>query len=103
MKGAWCFSRGYVIGRSSWGRRGLVIATAVEVHPGFVGCLTLEITGRMKGARRFSSGHDHASGRLRGCDKERVLADLLQLWFGEIWGIRVENAGHMLEVGIAVQ
>jgi dCTP deaminase len=35
---------GYVLGRSSWGRRGLVIATAVGVHPGFVGCLTLEIS-----------------------------------------------------------
>jgi dCTP deaminase len=34
---------GYVIGKSSWGRRGLVIATAVGVHPGFAGCLTLEI------------------------------------------------------------
>ena len=35
---------GYVQGRSSWGRRGLVIATAVGVHSGFSGCLTLEIT-----------------------------------------------------------
>src|SRR6185295_230400 len=35
---------GYVIGRSSWGRRGLIIATAVGVHPGFTGCLTLELT-----------------------------------------------------------
>lgn len=35
---------GYVIGKSSWGRRGLVIATAVGVHPGFAGCLTLEIS-----------------------------------------------------------
>lgn len=35
---------GYVVGKSSWGRRGLVIATAVGVHPGFAGCLTLEIT-----------------------------------------------------------
>jgi dCTP deaminase len=35
---------GYVIGRSSWGRRGLIIATAVGVHPNFVGCLTLELT-----------------------------------------------------------
>jgi dCTP deaminase len=33
----------YVIGRSSWGRRGLVIATATGVHPGFKGCLTLEL------------------------------------------------------------
>jgi len=34
----------YVIGRSSWGRRGLIIATAAGVHPGFTGCLTLELT-----------------------------------------------------------
>ena len=35
---------GYVIGKSSWGRRGLIIATAVGVHPNFTGCLTLELT-----------------------------------------------------------
>lgn len=35
---------GYVVGKSSWGRRGLVIATAIGVHPGFAACLTLEIT-----------------------------------------------------------
>ncbi|MCE0499529.1 MAG: dCTP deaminase [Methylacidiphilales bacterium] len=35
---------GYVIGRSSWGRVGLIIATATGVHPGFTGCLTLELT-----------------------------------------------------------
>jgi dCTP deaminase len=34
---------GTVTGRSSWGRRGLVIATATAVHPGFTGCLTLEL------------------------------------------------------------
>lgn len=34
----------YVIGKSSWGRRGLIIATATGVHPGFPGCLTLELT-----------------------------------------------------------
>jgi dCTP deaminase len=34
----------YVIGRSSWGRRGLIIATATGVHPSFTGCLTLELT-----------------------------------------------------------
>ena len=34
----------YVIGRSAWGRRGLIIATATGVHPGFKGCLTLELT-----------------------------------------------------------
>lgn len=35
---------GYVVGRSSWGRHGLIIATATGVHPGFTGCLTLELT-----------------------------------------------------------
>jgi dCTP deaminase len=34
----------YVIGRSSWGRDGLVIATATGVHPLYSGVLTLEIT-----------------------------------------------------------
>jgi dCTP deaminase len=34
---------GYVTGKSSWGRRGLIIETAAGIHPGFVGCLTLEL------------------------------------------------------------
>lgn len=34
----------YVIGRSSWGRIGLIIATATGVHPNYTGVLTLEIT-----------------------------------------------------------
>lgn len=34
---------GYVIGRSSWGRVGLIIATATMVGPGFAGSLTLEL------------------------------------------------------------
>ncbi len=34
---------GYVTSRSSWGRSGLVVATAVAVHPGFVGAITLEL------------------------------------------------------------
>ncbi len=33
----------YVTGRSSWGRHGLIIETAPGVHPGFTGCLTLEM------------------------------------------------------------
>jgi dCTP deaminase len=34
----------YVVGKSSWGRRGLIIATATGVHPGYKGCLTLELS-----------------------------------------------------------
>lgn len=33
-----------IVGKSSWGRRGLIIETAPIVHPGFSGCLTLELT-----------------------------------------------------------
>lgn len=35
---------GYVTGKSSLGRRGLIIETAAGIHPGFSGCLTLELT-----------------------------------------------------------
>lgn len=35
---------GIVTGKSSLGRCGLIIATATGVHPGFTGCLTLELT-----------------------------------------------------------
>jgi len=34
---------GYVVGRSSWGRLGLIVATAVGIHPNFSGVLTLEL------------------------------------------------------------
>jgi dCTP deaminase len=33
----------YVLSRSSWGRLGLIIATATFVNPGYKGCLTLEL------------------------------------------------------------
>ena len=33
----------FVVGRSTWGRLGLVVATAIGIHPLFTGTLTLEI------------------------------------------------------------
>src|SRR6185295_20156844 len=33
----------YVVGRSIWGRRGLLIVTASAVHPGSSGTITLEL------------------------------------------------------------
>lgn len=33
----------YVVGRSTWGRVGLIVATAIGVHPHYAGCLTLEL------------------------------------------------------------
>lgn len=35
---------GYVVSRSSWGRIGLVVATAIGIHPGFFGVLSLELS-----------------------------------------------------------
>jgi dCTP deaminase len=35
---------GYVVGRSRWGRDGLIVATATGVHPRFSAPLTLELT-----------------------------------------------------------
>ncbi len=37
------FYTAFVVGKSSLGRRGIIIETAAGVHPGFSGCLTLEI------------------------------------------------------------
>jgi dCTP deaminase len=34
----------YVIGRSIWGRRGLLVATATAVHPGSAGTIALELS-----------------------------------------------------------
>jgi dCTP deaminase len=34
---------GHITGKSSLGRRGLVIETAAGIHPGYAGCLTLEL------------------------------------------------------------
>ena len=33
----------YVVGRSTWGRLGLIVATAIGIHPLFAGSLTLEL------------------------------------------------------------
>jgi dCTP deaminase len=38
-----------VVGRSSWGRVGLLVATAVMIHPGYRGTLTLELVNHGDG------------------------------------------------------
>jgi dCTP deaminase len=66
-----------VLGRSSWGRVGLLVATAIFVQPGFSGSLTLELVNHGEspialypGCRiaqlvvsRLSSGTEHYYGR----------------------------------------
>jgi dCTP deaminase len=46
----------YVVGRSSWGRLGLLVATAIFVHPGFRGCLTLELVNEGEAPIQLSPG-----------------------------------------------
>lgn len=46
----------YVVCRSSWGRLGLIVATAVFVHPGFRGCLTLELVNECDSPIALSAG-----------------------------------------------
>jgi deoxycytidine triphosphate deaminase len=45
-----------VLSRSSLGRLGLLSATAVQVHPGFVGCLTLELANLASVPLRLTPG-----------------------------------------------
>src|ERR1700752_820776 len=46
----------FVVGKSSLGRRGIIIETAAGVHPGFCGCLTLEIANVGEIPVQLSSG-----------------------------------------------
>jgi dCTP deaminase len=46
----------YVIGRSIWGRRGLLIVTAQAVHPGSGGTITLEMTNLGEVSLRLKPG-----------------------------------------------
>jgi dCTP deaminase len=70
---------GSIVGRSSLGRHGLSIETAPVVHPGFSGCLTLELSnvGEIPIALRpgmeiaqlqiaIASGTGAGSGRFKG-------------------------------------
>jgi dCTP deaminase len=47
---------GYVVGRSSWGRLGLLVATAIMVQPGFRGNLTLELVNHGEGPIALYAG-----------------------------------------------
>ena len=38
-----CDLAAYVVGKSSWGRLGLIVATAIGVHPNYKGIITLEL------------------------------------------------------------
>lgn len=52
---------GMITGKSSWGRRGLIVETAPGIHPGFTGCLTLELTNVGEIPIAISPGSEYAS------------------------------------------
>jgi len=70
---------GYVTGKSSWGRRGLIIETAAGIHPGFTGCLTLELANVGTTPIKLSPGMQicqiffhHVDNRERGATTQFV-------------------------------
>jgi len=74
---------GQVLGRSSWGRLGLTVTTAVVVQPGFTGVLTLELSNN-------GSVPVHLYPGLRVAQ--------LQLWAGETRSERPESERSMYAV-----
>jgi len=92
---------GYVVGKSTWGRMGLIIATATKVDPGFKGCITLEIVNdgevpiilypgvpiaqivlhKTDGKERAKSSYQHATGPQFPKFKNRT--DDWQYWTGQ--------------------
>lgn len=73
---------GSVVTRSSWGRHGLIIATAVGIHPNFVGVLTLELRNLAEIPLKLYPGrrilqvffHEVEQTDLEGFDKSAYLA-----------------------------
>lgn len=67
----------YVVGRSSFGRLGLIIATAIGVHPVFYGPLTLEIRNLGEAPLRLYPGQTIAQLFFHELDtpKEEILWD----------------------------
>ena len=61
---------GQVLNRSSWARNGLLVATAVTVHPGFTGTLTLELVNEGTIPLKLITGTRICQSVLWRCDQE---------------------------------
>lgn len=61
---------GYVVGRSSWGRVGLLVATAIMVQPGWAGNLTLELVNHGEGPIALYAGSRIAQLAVHSLDEE---------------------------------
>ena len=61
---------GQVLNRSSWARTGLLVATAVSVHPGFTGALTLELVNSGTVPLKLITGSRICQLVLWGLDQE---------------------------------
>jgi deoxycytidine triphosphate deaminase len=64
---------GHVVGRSRWARVGLIIAMATFVHPGYSGCLTLELQNLGDIPMRLSPGFPIAQLILEEAETDRMI------------------------------
>lgn len=62
---------GYVVGRSSWGRLGLIIETAPVVHPCFTGVITFEFANVGTAPIKIYPGTRIAQITLHQTDREK--------------------------------
>lgn len=60
---------GFVLSRSSYGRLGLLVATATFVHPNWTGCLTLELVNKGELPILLSCGDPVAQLVLLNCER----------------------------------
>ncbi len=80
---------GYVTGKSSWARRGLIIETAAGIHPGFSGCIALEMTNigeipieivpGSKICQLFihrTEGNDNVQKSQYGCQRKPIVGEI---------------------------
>ena len=88
-----------VVGRSSWARVGLIIAMATFVHPGYAGCLTLELQNLGEIPLRLQPGLRVAQIVFRQVDRvAKQPAGQLACSYGpEYWPVVSEKDQRLLE------
>jgi deoxycytidine triphosphate deaminase len=81
---------GFVLSRSGYGRAGLLIATATYIHPGWKGCLTLELENL--GEVPIKLRPACAVGQLVFLNADKVdQPDLKSIPVGPVFGSLAEN------------
>lgn len=74
----------YVVGRSTWGRLGLIVATAIGVHPRFAGCLTLELRNLGETPLRVYPGQTIAQLFFHTVEHEKIETESIGQYSGSV-------------------